>query len=97
MPQMPSDKLITKMEDLLNVASDFTRLKILYAIADKDTSVNDIVKAVGASQSLVSHQLRVLRKAHLVDVRKEGTRVYYRLNDDHVLSLLTTVYEHVTE
>lgn len=97
MSEIPNDETIDKMEDLLNIASDSTRLKILYAIDDSEKSVNEIVDAVGASQSLVSHQLQVLRKAHLVSTRKKGTHVYYSLDDDHVNRLLTLVYEHVSE
>ena len=97
MPEMPDDKTIDKMESLLNIASDFTRLKILYAISDKEKSVSEIVESVGASQSLVAHQLQVLRNAHLVSTRKEGTHVFYSLDDDHVNRLLTLVFEHVNE
>jgi DNA-binding transcriptional ArsR family regulator len=67
MSEMPDENTLDKMEDLLNIASDCTRLKILYAISDKEANVSEIVVAVGASQSLVSHQLKVLRKAHLVN------------------------------
>ena len=97
MPKMPQDSIIDEMESLLNIASDFTRLKIMYAISEGERSVGDIVAEVGASQSLVSHQLKVLRRANLVAVRREGTHVYYQLADDHVIALLNVVYEHVTE
>ena len=97
MPGIPNEETIDKMENLLNIASDSTRLKILYAISDTEKSVSEIVDLVGASQSLVSHQLQVLRKAHLVSTRKDGTRVFYSLDDDHVNRLLTLVYEHVNE
>ncbi len=97
MPGIPSEETIDKMESLLNIASDSTRLKILYAISDSEKSVSEIVDLVGASQSLVSHQLQVLRNAHLVSTRKDGTRVFYSLDDDHVNRLLTLVYEHVNE
>lgn len=97
MPTMPDERTLSKMEDLLNIASDYTRLKILYSISDKDKSVSEIVKESGASQSLVSHQLKVLRKAHLVSVHKENTHVYYRLADEHVIALLRVVQEHVEE
>ncbi len=97
MPKMPDDNVLDEMESVLNIASDFTRLKIMYAISDGEKSVSEIVEEVGASQSLVSHQLKILRKANLVSTRKEGTRVYYHLADDHVISLLNVVHEHVTE
>lgn len=97
MSEMPSDKIIDKMESMLNIASDFTRLKIMYAISEKEKNVSEIVKEVGASQSLVSHQLRILRKANLVSTRKEGTCVYYSLADEHVIKLLDVVFEHASE
>ena len=97
MPLIPNDSIIDEMESLLNIASDFTRLKIMYTISEGEKSVNEIVSEVGASQSLVSHQLKILRKANLVSTRREGTHVFYALADDHVIALLNVVYEHVTE
>lgn len=97
MSKIPDNKIIDKMETLLNVASDFTRLKILYAIKDSRKSVSQIVNLVDASQSLISHQLSVLKKNNLVSSEKEGTNVYYKLTDDHVVKLISIVYEHVLE
>ena len=97
MSEIPKPKIIDKMETILNIASDSTRLKILYSIQDESKSVNDIVKACDASQSLISHQLAILKKAHLVTSEKVGKKVYYKLDDDHVVKLLQLVYEHVIE
>lgn len=97
MAKMPNDETLDKMEELLNISSDFTRLKMMYCLSEGEKNVSEIVAEVGASQSLVSHQLKVLRKAHLVATRKEGRKVYYRLDDDHVLSLLRVVEDHVLE
>ena len=110
---------ISKMESLLMVASDKTRLKIMFVLLDDDLcchgkeghhcddckclscmiekSVNDIVSEIGASQSLVSHQLKVLKDADLVGTRKEGTKVFYSLKDKHVRMLLGVAYDHVME
>lgn len=112
-----SDKTIDEMETLLNVTSDFTRLKILISLLDDhecehiknnqgelcihecmvERCVNEIVNIVGASQSLISHQLKVLKNHKLVASRKEGKRVYYSLADGHIKMLLHVVYEHVME
>ena len=70
MSKMPSDEIIDKMESLLNVASDFTRLKIMYALSEGEKNVSEIVNEVGASQSLISHQLQTLRRANLVWTRR---------------------------
>ena len=82
MSHIPSDEQIDKMEEMLHVASDSTRLKILYSLFSADDkhyekSVSEIVNEVGASQSLISHQLKVLKDADLIGSRKEGLYVYY--------------------
>ena len=97
MSKIPNEEIIDKMEDMLNIASDSTRLKILYSLVGEEKTVSHIVKEVGASQSLVSHQLQILRRADLVAFRKEGTSVIYSLADHHVNELLNVVYEHVKE
>ena len=97
MNKIPADEIIDMMEDMLHIAGDSTRLKILYALVSEEKSVSALVKEVGASQSLVSHQLQILRKADLVSFRKEGTSVIYALADEHVSALLSVVYEHVLE
>ena len=69
--------------------------KELHCMIEK--CVNDIASEIGASQSLVSHQLKVLKDADLVRTRKEKTKVYYSLKDKHVRLLLGVAYEHVME
>ena len=96
--KLPSNQIIDKMETILNIASDSTRIKILYSLLnEKEKTVGQIVKEVEASQSLISHQLKVLRDARLVTTRKEGKNVHYALSDDHVEMLLKVVFEHVME
>ncbi len=93
----PNEETLERMENLLKVAGDFTRLKILYAIKDGERSVGEIQEEAGVSQSLASHQIRVLNDAGLLSSRKMGTKVFYLLADDHIRSLLEVVHEHVTE
>ncbi len=94
---LPNEETLEAMEKMLNVASDYTRLKILFALMDGEKCVSEIQEIADASQSLVSHQLRVLRDSKLVDYRKDGTRVCYFLNDDHVRKILSIVFDHVSE
>jgi DNA-binding transcriptional ArsR family regulator len=59
---------------------DPTRLRILVYLATGEMTVGDIVKAVGLSQPTVSRHLAILRDANAVIDRRDGQRVYYRLN-----------------
>jgi len=56
-----------------------SRLLIVDALSQSETCVCDLTAMVGADQSTVSKHLAVLRNAGLVDMRKEGTMVFYRL------------------
>ena len=93
-----TDDIITDISSLLMTAADETRLKILFALLqNKQMCVSDIQENVGASQSLVSHQLQVLRKKKLVATLRDGNKIYYSLDDDHVYKLIKVAYEHVME
>ena len=99
---IPNYKIVDKMENMLNIASDSTRIKILYCLLNEEETklertVSEIVEMTGASQSLISHQLKVLKDARIIISRKQGKNVYYSLCDDHVRLLLEVVYEHVME
>ena len=66
-------------------------------LPDVERNVSQIVAYTGASQSLVSHQLRILKDANLISSRRDGRMVYYFLLDGHVKELVEVVLEHVTE
>ena len=99
------EKIILKMQETLKIAGDATRLKILFALLDEfnesgkevEKCVNDIAFEVNASQSLVSHQLKVLKDSDFVKSKKEGKKIFYSLKDDHVREIIKITYEHVTE
>lgn len=94
---MPDEELLYDLADLFKVFSDTTRIKILYALIEGERSVNDIAEATGTSQSAVSHQLRILKQAHLVKFRRDGRTINYSLADDHVLTILDQGLTHICE
>ena len=62
-----------------------------------DLAVNEIAEAIGASQSAVSHQLRILKQAHLVKFRRDGRSICYSLADGHVQTILDQGLSHICE
>lgn len=95
--QMPEEELLYDLAELFKVFGDSTRVKILYALYDKELCVCDIALLLGMTQSAISHQLRVLKQSHLVKYRREGKTVFYSLADDHVHTILAQGMEHVEE
>lgn len=86
-----------QMAEFFGLLGDANRLRIISALAVRELCVHDIAKAVGMSESAVSHQLRVLRHIRLVSSRKEKRKVFYKLLDRHVIDLYQTVAEHLAE
>lgn len=84
-----------KLAEFYKIMGDTTRVKILSLLVERELCVGDITEILSMAQSAVSHQLRILRSAHLVTYRKEGKMSYYRLDDDHVTALLLQGTEHL--
>ncbi|MFC6420123.1 ArsR/SmtB family transcription factor [Sanguibacter inulinus] len=94
------DHLVELAVEVFAMFADATRLRIVLALRGGELPVNDIAQAVGKSPSAVSQHLAKLRMARLVSTRQDGTRVFYRLTNEHVRELVTdAIYqaEHVAE
>ncbi len=64
------------------------RIKILELLRENELSVNELQARLEIEPSGVSQQLAILRGRHIVESRKNGTSVYYRVRDPQVFELL---------
>lgn len=87
------DRLLLVVETFQALA-DPTRARILYALLTQPMCVRDLALLVGISESAVSHQLRLLRDRRLVKPRRDGTVIYYALDDQHVAALFREAEYH---
>lgn len=69
------------------------RLKILCVLGSDEVCVQDIVDAVGTSQSNISQHLAILRDKGVLLTRKDANRVYYRIGDARTLQLISLMRE----
>lgn len=92
---MLDNETFIRLSDLFKVLGDYTRIKIIYALFNKELCVCDIAELLNMSQSSISHQLRILKSARLVKFRKEGKVVFYSLDDDHIEQIINSGLEHV--
>ena len=67
------------------------RLELLDLLAQGERSVDDLARVTGNGMTTVSAQLQELRRAHLVETRREGTRIYYRLAGDDVVRFIAAL------
>ena len=89
------EKIAQRVAETFKVLGDPTRVKILQALSKRELCVCDLSAVIGMGQSAVSHQLRTLRNSRLVRYRREGTTVWYSLDDEHIAGLLVQGIEHV--
>ena len=94
---MTSEKTLFELADTFKILGDATRVRILHALSIEELCVCDIAALIDATQSAISHQLRLLRAAKLVKFRKEGKMAYYSLDDDHIRNLFEEGIRHVEE
>ena len=69
------------------------RLKILCVIGSEEACVQEIVEAVGTSQSNISQHLAILRDKGVLVTRKDANRVFYRVGDPRTLQLIAMMRE----
>lgn len=93
----PTGEQIERIGYFFKVMGDPTRLKILTALLGGNLCVMHISEAVGMSQSAVSHQLAILRRAKLVRVLRSGKTQVYSIADEHVRLILDMALLHSDE
>ena len=69
--------------------ADATRVQVLWALIGREMSVNDLAEHIGKPAPSVSQHLAKLRMARLVRTRREGTTIFYTLENDHIRQLVT--------
>lgn len=77
--------------------ADPTRVRILAALSEEAQCVGALAAYLEMTPSAISHQLRLLRRMRLVRRQRQGKRVFYALDDDHVRDLFRIAQEHVLE
>ena len=75
---------------LLKVMSNKDRFRIMNSVSDKPKTVTQICKDTGFEQTWVSHSLRLLRNNRMVETKREGKYIYYKLDRD-IKPIISTV------
>jgi DNA-binding transcriptional ArsR family regulator len=75
--------------------ADPTRARIVYALTKDEHSVGELAVIAGVSPSAISHQLKSLRDLRIVRFRRDGTRIFYSVDDTHVANLFREAIHHL--
>jgi len=73
-------KEVSQTAELLKVIAEENRLKILCTLKKGERCACDIANDIGIPQNLASHHLKMLRDEGLIESRKEGLNIIYKIN-----------------
>jgi ArsR family transcriptional regulator, zinc-responsive transcriptional repressor len=85
--RLPDDQASLVVE-VFRMLADDTRVQVLWSLTDREMSVNELAQHVGKPAPSVSQHLAKLRMARLVRTRRDGTTIFYSLENDHVRQLV---------
>lgn len=95
------DKLYDLHADLCQMLSNSTRLKIIESLENGENTVSELVSEIGVRQANLSQHLAELRKRGLVEARKEGANVYYKISNPKIIQacdlIREVLYEQISE
>ena len=87
--------VLFELSEFFKFFGDTTRIRIIHLLLSGEVSVNDIAEKLNLEQSVVSHQLRILRTANLVKPRRDGRKMFYSLDDEHIGLIFNTGLTHI--
>lgn len=79
---------IEKVARCMKALAHPLRLKVIVALNDQELSVQELVEAVGTTQSNVSQHLTIMRDKNILSSRRDANQVFYRVGDCKVLDLV---------
>lgn len=92
--ELPSADEIDLAVEVFRMLADGTRLALLWCLLDTEMSVGQLADAVDRSPTSVSQHLAKLRLARLVQTRRDGNTIFYRLDSDHARQLVLDGVHH---
>jgi len=96
-PSILDEHTAAHVAELFRAFSDTSRVRILSVIVEQELNTSALADLVGVTESAISHHMRGLRQMKIVQARRNGKEVYYRVVDPHLVALFQQGVRHVQE
>ena len=93
-PSLIDPAHLKEVQRIFKLLSNPHRLQMLKILENNPMKVNDIAAILNLEQTVVSHQLSILKQHQLVNSTKKGRFNYYQLNDPHILDIVNEALGH---
>ncbi|OOG14380.1 metalloregulator ArsR/SmtB family transcription factor [Pseudomonas sp. C9] len=97
MPELDLQQLHANADSasqFLKALANPDRLVLLCQLSQGERNVSDLESLLGIQQPTLSQQLAVLRREGLVETRRDGKQVFYRISSPAALAVIQTLYQH---
>lgn len=85
---VPQGEILDELVCFFSIFSDYTRLKMISALAISEMCVSDLSILLKLNQTTVSHQLRLLKNLNAVKTKRQGKVVFYSLRNETLNEVL---------
>ena len=85
---VPTGEILDELVCFFSIFSDYTRLKMISALAISEMCVSDLATLLKLNQTTVSHQLRLLKNLNAVTTKRQGKVIFYSLRNDALNEVL---------
>ncbi len=89
-----NDKIAEHVAEVLKAIAHPVRLQIVELLQSGEMCVGDIAEALGGKQAITSQQLNMMKAKGVLSCRRDGAKVYYRIENRNVIKLLDCIYDH---
>ncbi|MBX3728747.1 MAG: winged helix-turn-helix transcriptional regulator [Candidatus Sumerlaeia bacterium] len=87
----PSPEQVARIVDWLRALADETRVRLLLQLKEGEANVGTLVAEIGVGQATVSKHLGILKRAGIVEVRRQGALAFYSIRDPKVFEVCRVV------
>ena len=88
---------VNELTEMFRLLGEPNRLRLVLACLETPRGVGEMSEALGLSQTLVSHHLRLLRTTHILRGDRDGRNVRYAIDDEHVRAVVRNMIAHLIE
>ena len=89
-----NEKIAEHVAEVLKAIAHPIRVQIVELLQAEEMCVGDIAEAMGGKQAVTSQQLNMMKAKGVLSCRRDGARVYYRIENRNVIKLLDCIYDH---
>jgi ArsR family transcriptional regulator len=89
-----NEETAEKVANVLKAVAHPVRLRIVELLEHGEKCVNEIVEDIGGKQSVTSQQLNMMKDKGVLGCRRDGTKVYYHIENKNVIKLLHCIYDN---